>query len=499
MTSRTLGEDLRTVASQDPERPAVICPERTLSYGELDQLADRAAAGLAKLGVRRGDRVALVLPNDASAAIAIYGTLRAGAAFCPLNPTVKRDRLAYVLDDCDVAAVVCDEKQTPDVHAAAAHAHDRPIVGDVEAFAAEEGAPAPRPPIDLDLAGVIYTSGSTGTPKGVTVTHGNMTFTADSIVEYLEMVRSDRILCVLPLSFGYGLYQLLTCVRVGATLVLEKGIPFPGRIVQLLEEERITGMPGVPTVFQVLVSLKGLSERELPTLRYLTNAGAAMPTSTVAAVRRTFPRARLYLMYGLTECQRVAYLPPEEVDRLPDSVGVPIPGTEAWVEDEEGNALGPEETGELMVRGAHVMQHYWGDPEGTAGRLGPGRWPWERTLRTGDLFQFDREGYLHFVGRRDDMIKSRGEKVMPREIEDVLYTARGVREAVVVGVADELLGQSVCGHVAPEAGQELDPAELRRYCAEHLEEHKVPQRIEIHAELPRTSNGKLDRRALAGS
>jgi acyl-CoA synthetase (AMP-forming)/AMP-acid ligase II len=309
---------------------------------------------------------------------------------------------------------------------------------------------------------------------------------------------ADRVLCVLQLSFGYGLCQLLTCVRVGATLVLEEGFSFPGRIVQLLEDQRITGFPAVPTIFQVLVSLRGLADRELRDLRFLTNAGASLPEATVDAVRRMFPGAQLYLMYGLTECIRVSYLPPDRLD-APTSSGIPIPGTDAWVAGVGGREAEIGEVGELMVRGPHVMHGYWRDPERTAERLRRGRWPWEPTLATGDLFLRDAEGLLHWVGRTDDLIKCRGEKVYPREVEEILHAIEGVREAAVVGVPDRLLGQAVHAHVAPEDGFELDPMALRRECAECLEVHKVPGRISVHDELPRTARGKVDRRALIAS
>jgi acyl-CoA synthetase (AMP-forming)/AMP-acid ligase II len=313
------------------------------------------------------------------------------------------------------------------------------------------------------------------------------------------MQPSDVVLCVLPLSFDYGLYQLLMCMRLGATLVIEPNFAFPGRVVQLLESENVTGLPGVPTVFQVLLSLRGLADRELPSLRFLTNTGAALPEPTVAAIRRTFPNARLYSMYGLTECKRATYLPPDQLEARPRSVGIPIPGTEAWIEDEDGKVLGPGDVGELMIRGSHVMQGYWNDPEGTAEKLRPGRWPWERVLASGDLFRSDEEGYLYFVGRRDDLIKSGGEKVVPKEVEDVLHAAPGVQEVAVVGVPDRLLGQAVNAHVSAHADAALEEVALRAYCADHLEDHMVPRRIVIHDELPRTSNGKIDRRALAGS
>lgn len=492
-----LGGDLRASAIRHPDKDAIVARERTLTYRELDEAADRVARGLAHLGVRRGDRVAIVLPNGAEAAMAIYGVLRAGAAFSPLNPTIKEDKLAYVLGNSGASAVICDADRSGVVEAAVGHGKQIPVVSDVDGLAPE--GESPQEPVSVDLAGLIYTSGSTGDPKGVTLTHANMAFAADSIVEYLEMNDDDRVLCVLPLSFDYGLFQLLMCVRVAATLVLEPGFTFPGRVVQLLEEQEITGLPGVPTVFQVLTGLKGLAERELPHLRYLSNTGAALPAESIEAIRATFPKARLYSMYGLTECKRVSYLPPEQLEHRITSVGIPIPGTEAWIEDDEGRVAGPGEVGELMVRGAHVMQGYWNDPEATAERLRPGRWPWERVLATGDLFRSDDEGYLYFVGRRDDIIKSRGEKVAPREVEDVLHGVDGVREAAVVGIPDRLLGQAIHAHVAPHEGSELDPDALKRACAERLEDFMVPQQVVVHDELPRTSNGKIDRLALARS
>jgi amino acid adenylation domain-containing protein len=494
LRGRTFSEDLRAAAARDGSRQAIVTRDRTVTYAELDRLADGLAARLRAVGVERGDRVAVVLPNSVGAGIAIYGSLRAGAAFSPLNPTIKRDKLAHVLRDSGAAAVVCDADHAHVVREAMAIAGEVPIVTALEGEVADDAGPEP---VSVDLAAVIYTSGSTGDPKGVTLTHGNMTFAADSIIEYLGMEASDRVLCVVPLSFDYGLYQLLMTIRVGATLVLERGFAFPGRVVQLLESERITGLPGVPTVFHVLLGLRGLAERELPHLRYLSNTGAALHAPTIEGIRRTFPNARLFSMYGLTECKRATYLPPDQLDTRPTSVGIPIPGTEAWVEDETGKRLGPGEVGELVIRGAHVMQGYWNDPEMTAQRLRPGRWPWERVLVTGDLFRTDEEGYLYFLGRRDDLIKSGGEKVVPREIEDVLHRAPGVSEAVVVGVPDRLLGQAAHAHVSAVPGAELDPAEIRLYCAERLEDYKVPRSVTVHDELPRTANGKFDRAALA--
>ena len=495
MTVRTLGEDLRAVAARRPDKEAVVAAGRRLSYAELDRAADRLAAGLAGLGVRRGDRVALLLPNTIEAATAVYGVVRAGAAIVPLNPGLKQEKLAELLAHCGAVAVICDQRSFATAKSATAALEGISVVAGIDDLA--DGSRPEAEPISVDLAAVIYTSGSTGEPKGVSVSHANMTFVADSIVEYLEMDGNERILCVLQLSFGYGLYQLLSCVRAGGTLVLAAGFAFPGTIVKLLEQERITTLPGVPTVFSVLLSLSGIGDRAFPELAKLTNAGAGLPTSTVESLRRVFPAARLFLMYGQTECQRVCYLPPEQVAKRPDSVGIAIPGTEVWVENAHGEVAGPGEVGELMVRGGHVMQGYWDDPDATRRRLREGATPADRVLMTDDLFRTDEEGFLYFVSRRDDIIKSRGQKVVPREIEEIIHRLDGIRDAAVVGVPDPLLGQAVHAHVSLTEGSELEEAALRRHCAIHLEDHMIPSRVVIHGELPKIGSGKIDRRALA--
>jgi amino acid adenylation domain-containing protein len=504
VTARTLDATLRASAAATPDATALQAGGRALSYAALAQSAAAFAAGLRRVGVARGDRVAIALPSGPEAVIALYGTLWSGAAAVPINAGTKQEKLRFLLEHSGAAALVA----TPALAELArvpggtlrtivdgpAGPADAATVADL----LEGGPDGGAGPLDVDLAAIIYTSGSTGRPKGVTLTHRNLVFVTGSIVEYLELTSEDRVLSVLPLSFGYGLTQLLTCVEARARLVLEPGFGYPGRIVELLTGEQVTGMPGVPTIFRVLASLPGIAQRPLEHLRFLTNAGAALSPATAAALRTAFPNARLYPMYGQTECIRVCYLPPDEVERRPSSVGVAIPGTEVWIEDEQGNAVAPGEVGELVVRGAHVMQGYWGDPAGTARRLREGRWPWERVLHTGDLFRTDADGYLHFVSRTDDIIKSRGEKVAPREVEEVLHTAPGVCDVAVVGVPDDLLGEAVQAHVSALPGYELDPRALRRLCAERLEDHMVPRSVIVHAELPKSENGKIDRLSLAG-
>jgi acyl-CoA synthetase (AMP-forming)/AMP-acid ligase II len=343
--------------------------------------------------------------------------------------------------------------------------------------------------VDVDLACLIYTSGSTGDPKGVMSDHSNVVFAASSIIEYLGNVETDIVIGLLPLSFDYGLYQLLMVFKFGGTLVLEKGFTFPAAILKRIEAERVTGFPGVPTIFTVLLKLD-LSPYDLSSLRYVTNTAAALPPSHIAELRNKFPGVTLFSMYGLTETKRTLYLPPEELDRRPGSVGIAIPGTEVWIEDEAGQRLGPGEVGELVARGRHVMRGYWNDPEKTAARFRSGPLPGERVCYTGDLFRLDEEGFFYFVARKDDVIKSRGEKVAPKEVENVLYSLAGVREAAVIGVPDPVLGQAVKAFVVVDRDT-LTDADILRHCRTHLEDFMVPKYVELCDELPKTSTGKI--------
>ena len=491
---RTLADYLPAAASRRPEQVALIAGDEQLTYAETEKRSRGVAQALLAAGVQPGDRVMTLLPNGIDAAVAIHGAFRARAALVPLAEGIKADRLAYLISDVRPTAVICDAAHRPLVEEANRGGLPLTLLSEVtEPDSAKTQLPVP---LADDLAAVLYTSGSTGRPKGVMLSHHNLHFVTGSIVEYLEITAEDRILCVLQLSFGYGLSQLLCCAQSGGTLVLEPNLAMAGSVVQALERHRVTGLPGVPTIFHVLTSLSGLAERELPDLRFLSNAGAALPASTVRTLREVFPRADIYSMYGLTECIRGSYLEPGALDGRPTSSGKPIPGTEAWIRTSSGAAAGPGEIGELVIRGPHVMRGYWDDPQATAERVQPGRWPWQRELSTGDLFRRDADGYLFWVGRTDDLIKSRGEKVYPREVEEVLHDLDEVAEAVVVGTPDRLLGEAVTAHVVAAEGHELDFRSIRRACSERLEPHMVPKHVHVHAALPRNPRGKIDRAAL---
>jgi acyl-CoA synthetase (AMP-forming)/AMP-acid ligase II len=302
---------------------------------------------------------------------------------------------------------------------------------------------------------------------------------------------------VLPLSFDYGLYQVFMSVKLGMTLVLEKSFAFPTVIIDKLRKERITGFPVVPTMAAILLQRKDLSSGMFPDLRYVSSTGAALPPTHIRQLQQIFPQAKIFSMYGLTECKRCTYLPPEQLERRPDSVGIAIPGTEAYVVDDEGRRVAPGVVGELVIRGAHVFKGYWDNEQDTAKMLRAGPYPWEKVLYTGDLFKCDAEGFLYFVGRKDDIIKTLGEKVSPKEVENVIYALPGVRQAVVVGVPDAVQGMAIKAVIAadPEAG--LTERDVISHCSRHLETFMVPSLVEFRDELPQTATGKLRRSGLA--
>lgn len=493
-----------------PDKVALVCDGARLTYGEIDRQANRLAQAMLASGIRRGDRVVLHLPNSVELVVAIFATVKAGGVFVNVNATTKADKVGYILKDCQAAGFL-----TGPAHAGMAAAFLREIpslrlamiapalragdseglVGYLDAVEGVAEACPSRTGIDLDLACLIYTSGSTGEPKGVMSDHSNVVFAVKSITSYLENREDDIVINALPLSFDYGLYQLLMTFSFGGRLVLERRFAYPAEVLRRIEEERVTGLPGVPTLFAMLLTMD-LTGFDLSSLRYVTNTAAALPPAHILRLRQLFPLARIYSMYGLTETKRTLYLPPEELDSRPESVGIPIPGTEAWIEDEAGARLGPGQVGELVVRGRHVMRGYWGDPEATALRFRPGPIPGERVCYTGDLFRVDANGFYTFVARKDDIIKSRGEKVAPKEVEMVLYRLPGIREAAVVGVPDPILGEAIKAFVVLD-GEELSEADVLRHCRESLEDFMVPRSVEFRTELPKTGSGKIQRSALS--
>ena len=496
-----------------PDKVGLVCGDARLSYAALEARSNSLAHALVQRGVGRGDRVVVFADNTVEAVLSFWAVLKTNAVVVMVNPQTKADKLAYLLNDCRARALVTDghlaSAYRPAVAAAphlasvivAGEAEVSALPGGVSFAAAEHGGPRHEAPlrraIDVDLASIIYTSGSTGEPKGVMLTHANMLAAATSITAYLENVEDDVILGVLPLAFDYGLYQMIMAFKVGGRLLLERSFTFPAQVLARVVAEGVTGFPGVPTMFSILAEMKSARSYDFGTVRYVTNTAAALTDRHVASIRDIFPRARLFSMYGLTECKRCTYLPPEDLARKPGSVGIAIPNTEIWIADDDGRRLGPGLVGQLVVRGATVMRGYWEKPEATARKLRPGPLPGEQVLYTGDLCRLDDDGYLYFVARMDDVIKSRGEKVAPKEVETVLMNVPGVKAAAVIGVDDAILGQAVKAFVVLEDGAALGERELQRACQERLESFMVPKHIVLVPELPLTTSGKIKKTGLS--
>ncbi|WP_419915064.1 class I adenylate-forming enzyme family protein [Hoeflea sp.] len=502
---------LRASTERHRDKEAVVAGTVRMTYGEVDAASDRLAAAMAHAGLNRHDRVIVFMDNCWQAVVAIYAVMKAGAVVSPVNPSTKADKLAFIFNNSGAAAVITQARLAPTADRAAEQApgvtiriasddkgqglpagylHFEDILDDTAGFELAFAG------IVTDLAMLVYTSGSTGFPKGVMMTHQNVSAAAGSITTYLENTEDDIILNVLPISFDYGLYQILMAFHVGATLVLEKSFAFPQVILNRIVEEKVTGFPIVPTMAALILRMKSLEAGAFPQLRYISSTGAAFAPAVIGQIRTLFPGTRVYSMYGLTECKRCTWLPPAELDRRPGSVGIAIPGTEAYVVDDDGRKLPAGKVGELVIRGPHVMKGYWQNEEATAKALKTGIYPWEKVLHTGDLFHADEDGFLYFVGRKDDIIKTRGEKVSPKEVENVLYAMPEISEAAVLGVTDTVLGSAIKAIVVAAPGTQPTEKDVLRHCARHLEDFMVPKQVEFRDSMPKTDSGKISRRLL---
>jgi amino acid adenylation domain-containing protein len=502
---------LRDSAGRFPDKPAVICDGQVRTFAQIDRGSDCLACELRRAGIVRGDRVAVFQENSAELVVSVFGILKAGAVFVIVNPTTKAKKLSYILNDCGVRAMVAHPALgrtvgavLPEVPSLKAVIWTEPPGDDLPAGRtfAEINSEAHRVPddpglIDNDLCTIIYTSGSTGNPKGVMLTHRNMANTAWAISTYLGNVPDDVVIDVLPLSFDYGLYQVITGARIGFTVVLERSFAYPYQTLKRMEQHRVTGLPGVPTIFATLLQMAPFEGLDLSSLRYLTNTAAAFPPAHIRRLQELFPKATIFSMYGLTECTRVAYLDPARLDDKIASVGKAMPNEETYIVDESGRRVGPGVVGELVIRGANVMRGYWGKPKETAERLRDGDIPGEKVLYAGDLFYADEEGFLYFVGRKDDVFKCKGEKISPREIENVLYELESVAEAAVIGVDDSIDGQAIKAFVVPRNGIALTEQQIRQHCRANLENYMVPKFVEICQVLPKTESGKIKKSVLA--
>lgn len=509
---------LWTSAGRDPDKEALVDVKQRLSYSDAARQCAALAAGLREAGVKRGDRVAIWLDTSVQQALAIFGVSQSGGVFVPINSALFPEQAAHIMRDCATVGLITTEEKIAaaarvletlpslrfliSVDGNAAGELERPVYS-LSRILSLKGVQADRDGrTEKDLAAILYTSGSTGKPKGVMLSHGQVMAGSAIVSDYLGITREERIIGVLPLSFDAGLNQLMTAVQQGGTYV-PMTFTFAREIVKTLERENITGMAGVPTLWSLMVQPNSsLAKTPLPHLRYITNTGGRMPRAVLDTLRQTLGATRIFLMYGLTEAFRSTYLPPEELDRRPDSMGKAIPNTEILVVNDKGERCAPGEVGELVHRGPTVSMGYWGQPELTAKVLRPHPFnppelgDGEKVCYSGDLVKMDEEGFLYFVGRRDNMIKCSGYRVSPTEVEEVLYQSGKVREAAVIGIPDDALGQAIKAYVAPRDGEVLDAAELIAFCAERMPRYMVPKAVEQMTSLPKTPSGKVDYTAL---
>ena len=505
-----LENHLRKSCLRHADKTAIVDGARRVSYAELSAASDGLAAWLAENGVGRGERVVVFAGNGWQTAVALYAVWKAGAVACPVNPSTRAKRLAFIIAACSPAAIVADARgaatvadaiaESPEAHPATVLTRLHPALPAAADFAhcLKTGPFSTDLALcDDDLATIIYTSGSTGDPKGVMMGHDNIDAATAAIVTYLGNGESDVILNVLPLSFGYGLTQLLTGVRVGATLVLEKSFAYPAAVLERMRQEGVTGFPMVPSMIALLLRMEELDPALFAGLRYITSAAAPLPVAHIRKLRALLPGVQLYSMYGQTECVRATWLPPGDIDLRPASAGIAIPGTVIQVVDEAGHEVAPGTVGELVVSGPHIMRGYWNDPDATAQALRTDPQTGTPRLHTGDLFLSDSNGYVTFVSRRDDIIKTGGFKVAPREVESALYDLEGVVEALIVAMPDPVMGETLKAMVVKSADT-LTAEDVLRHCARILSDFMVPRHVEFCETLPKTSSGKLSRRLASG-
>jgi amino acid adenylation domain-containing protein len=498
-------------ARRFPAAIALVTAEGAVLYSDLERMSNRFAHLYLSVGVNRGDRVLVALENGVDMVAAYLGAMKAGAVAVPLPAGSRSDRLGPAIADCAPVACVTDavtaeapaqRERLATIPAVFVTSGPRrtasrtqpEIEGTRSLLSALERCPAS--PIEAgvtsgDLAAIIYTSGSTGEPRGVMLTHRNFVANATSIVQYLGLTAADRALCVLPFHYVYGLSLLHTHLMAGGSLVIENRVAFPNVVLSSMEEHEVTGFAGVPSTFAFLLHRSNLAEARLPHLRYVTQAGGAMPVARILEWLARGPRADFYVMYGATEAAaRLSYLAPADLRRKLGSIGRAIPGVELHVLREDGGTAAPGEVGELVARGENISPGYWNRPDETSERFGSDGY------RTGDLGYADSDGCLFLVGRLHDMIKVGANRVGLREIEDALHDHASVSEAAVVSAPDDLLGEVPVAFVTLR--QPLPDAEpaLRAFCAARLAPYKVPVRVAVLTELPKLTTGKIDKRTL---
>lgn len=501
----SLAQEFDRVAREAPRALALSWRTSAWTYGQLSRAAAAVRARLHADGIPKGSHVALLVRNSPHYVASYLGTLAHGCVAMPLNVQERASVLERQVQHAQCSAVIADPQHPEWVALAQAlGVAGLPVIlldlhanaGDPDALCLALGATnAELQPdsVGADVpAMLIYTSGTTSHPKGVLLSHGNLAANANAIAGYLQIEPSDKVLCGLPFHFSYGSSVLNSNLIRGAHLLLEETFAFPQQTLKRMQDEGVTGFPGVPSTFALLLGRCNVGEFDLGSLRYVTQAGGSMPRAQIELLRKQLPHTRVFIMYGQTEATaRLTYLSPQYLETKLGSVGKPLSGIEIEILDAAGNPVPTGETGEIRARGPNVMLGYWREAEMTANVLRDG---W---LHTGDLGHRDADGFLYIDGRAVEMIKVGAFRVSPQEVEEVLAAFPGVEEVAVTGIADEMLGQSIKAVIVLREGVAADLRGVKAHCRQHLASYKIPKVVEFVAELPRTSTGKVQRLKLA--
>jgi len=500
--------------------PALQYKNETLTYSQLCERVKHLAHAFICLELTRQARVAIYLPKQIETVISFFATTMAGKVIVPVNPVLKSAQVKHILQDCNAQVLITTRNRLKSLGSDLADCPELSHVITLEedtddslfqqmhfnvmslSALLNNSTPSPAAEtIDTDMAAILYTSGSTGKPKGVVLSHLNMVAGAKSVSQYLRNTSQDRLLAVLPFSFDYGFSQLTTAFHVGACVVIMEYL-LPRDVIRAVSRFKISGLAAVPPLWNQLAQLEWPQEA-IDSLRYITNSGGAMPQATLDALMNSLPETEPYLMYGLTEAFRSTYLSPQEISGRPDSMGKAIPNAEILVVRNDGSLCAPDEPGELVHRGSLVAMGYWNDPEKTAERFKPvpiqhdGLPLTEIAVWSGDIVRTDEEGYLYFISRKDEMIKSSGYRISPTEIEEVVYQSGLVSEVVALGIPHPMLGQAILCIVTKPKNSTFDKDELTLYCKQQFPSYMMPAEFVEKNTLPRNPNGKIDRKLLA--
>ncbi|UCE24583.1 MAG: acyl--CoA ligase [Candidatus Zixiibacteriota bacterium] len=500
-------------AAMSPDATAIAHHERNMTYRQLYQASVALGRHLKELSLPEGTRIGLLFENSVEYAVSFFAIFQAGYIAVPMDTSLDADSLRYLLTDCEarvliagfrfrkiLPALVSDgstiEHVISDRHMSTGRNDLQvelmgDIIGSPEEDAAGMEVPEFIPPetdSPAELAAIFYTSGSTGTPKGVMLSHRNLVSNTLATVEYLKLTGSDSVIVILPFYYIYGNSLLLTHIACGGRAVIDNRFMYPEVVLDTMEEKAVTGFSGVPSNFMILLSSSTFTKRKLPSLRYFTQAGGAMAPEIIRRLMSAFPGKEIFIMYGQTEAApRVTYLPPERLKDKLGSIGIPVPGVQVTVTDENGNELPPGEVGEIMVTGPNVMMGYWNQSDEEREVLREGR------LFTGDLAKKDNEGFIFVVGRKKEIIKTGGNRVSVKEIEECLVQCDRILETAVFGVDDPILGEAIKAVVVTRPDLPMTEKDVADFCRAHLASHKVPKFIEFADSLPKQESGKIDK------